>query len=127
MAKKTDLLFIGLVLAAMTATYVVKYGSEIESNKIAKLEREINVEKEAIDILNANWSLLTSPHRMQTLAKRHSEELQLEILQPKQIIKIEDIPLRPIDIPTEQNATNQPKSDRINDIITGSIKSGSNQ
>ena len=121
MLKKTDFLFIGLVLAAATVTYVVKYGSEIESNRIAKMEREINVEQEAIDILNANWSLLTSPNRLQILAKRHKNELQLEILQPEQVIKIEDIPLRPIVIPDRQNAAVPRKSD-INDIITGSVK-----
>lgn len=127
MLKKTDFLFIGLVLAAATVTYVVKYGSEIESNKIAKLEREINVEQEAIDILNANWSLLTSPNRMQVLAKKHKTELQLEILQPEQVIRIEDVPLRPIVIPDRQDAAIMQKSDGINDIITGSVKSEDKQ
>ncbi len=120
MLKPLDIFFVCMVLAAATATYVVKYGSQIKHSSVAKLEHKIEVEKEAIDILNANWSLLTSPARLQNLSELHDEELQLKNLDPKQIIRIEDIPLRPFELPKIRNAEN---SQNANDaFVTGGIK-----
>jgi hypothetical protein len=123
MSKTVDFVFVGLVLAVATTTYVVKYGSEIEHNNIAKLGRDIETEKEAIDILRANWSLLTSPSRIQSLTKRHGDELQLDILQSHQVIGIDQIPLKPIQIPEDSSAMAEVGTKELSGIITGSIKS----
>ena len=120
MLKPLDLVFVCMVLAAATATYVVKYGSQIKHSSVAKLEHKIEVEKEAIDILNANWSLLTSPARLQDLSEAHKDELQLQDLDPKQIIRIEDIPMRPIELPKSRNAQNL--QDGNDAVVTGSVK-----
>ena len=109
MLKPMDIVFVCMVLAAATATYVVKYGSQIKHSSVAKLEYKIEVEKQAIDILNANWSLLTSPARLQDLSKAHDDELQLQDLDPKQIIRIES-----------RNAQNL--QDGNDAVVTGSIK-----
>ena len=121
--KTLDFVMIAMVLAAATATYVLKYGSEIESNANAKLAHQISEEKAAIDILKANWSLLTNPARIQTLAKRHLEELKLEIIAPSQIVTLDDIPTRPIELPTISTAENDNKKDGISALITGGINS----
>ena len=119
MLKTIDIVFVCMVLAAVSATYVVKYGSEIKHSGIAKLEREIDKEKEAIDILNANWALLSKPSRMQALSERYKDELQLEDLAPEQIIQLEELPLRPIQLPKNRNAMNsQSQSDPV---VTGGI------
>ncbi len=120
MLKPLDIVFVCMVLAAATATYVVKYGSQIKHSSVAKLERKIEVEKEAIDILNANWSLLTSPARLQELSETHEDELQLKNLDPKQVINIEDIPMRPIETPKNRNALNLQEGNDA--VVTGSIK-----
>lgn len=122
MFKTANFLFVGLVLMVATATYVVKYGSEIEYNNIARLEREIQTEKEAIDILKANWSLLTSPSRIQMLSERYNEELRLDIIRSNQVITIDEIPLKPVGIPDSQNAGLQDEGPGVSDVITGSIK-----
>lgn len=132
MFRKIDFLLVCLVLVVATATYVVKYGSEIEYNNISKLEREIETEKEAIDILKANWSLLTDPARIQNLSERHGEELGLETLKSDQMISLDQIPLKPAQNPDVRNAGNDAENttDQISveDIITGSIKvEGGNQ
>ncbi len=120
MLKPIDIVFVSMVLAAATATYVVKYGSQIKHSSVAKLEHKIEVEKEAIDILNANWSLLTSPARLQDLSEAHEAELHLQDLDPKQIIAIEDIPMRPIELPKNRNVQNL--QDGNDEVVTGSIK-----
>jgi hypothetical protein len=119
MFKKMDFIFVGLVLAVATATYAIKYGSEIEYNNISKLEHDIQLEKEAIDILKANWSLLTDPARIQLLSERHQEELKLETLNSRQVISFDQIPEKQIEDPEIRSA-------RINgkdQTVTGSIKS----
>ena len=123
MSKTVNFVFVGLVLAVATATYVVKYGSEIEHNNISRLERDIRTEKEAIDILQANWSLLTSPSRIQTLTKRHGDELNLDILQSHQVIGIEQIPLKPVEAPVDRSAMAENGENELSDIVTGSINS----
>jgi len=132
MFRKIDFLLVCLVLVVATATYVVKYGSEIEYNNISKLEREIETEKEAIDILKANWSLLTDPARIQKLSEQHGDELGLETLKSNQMITLDQIPLKPAQNPDVRSADINPNkiSDQTSgeDIITGSIKvEGGNQ
>lgn len=122
MFRTADFIFVGLVLIAATVTYIVKYGAEIEHGNIAKLQREINVEKEAIDILNANWALLTSPQRIQALNKRYSDELKLKNLEPEQVISVEKIPLKAIVAPDERQVDAKNGVGNPSDIVTGSIK-----
>ena len=126
MLRKIDFLLVCLLLVVATATYVVKYGSEIEYNNISRLERDIEVEKEAIDILKANWSLLTDPARIQKLSERHGGELELETLKSNQTISFDQIPLKPTQKPDIRSAgigTNKTTGQaNAEDIITGSIK-----
>ncbi len=124
MFKTMDFVFVALVLGVAATTYMIKFGAEIESNDIAKLEREINLEKEAIDVLNANWSLLTGPARIQTLVERYGDELQLENLEPQQVTTVEQIPLKPIEEQPERSAQNEDESSQVSDFITGSINKG---
>ena len=121
MSKTVNFVFVGLVLAVATTTYVVKYGSEIEHDNISRLERDIRTEKESIDILQANWSLLTSPSRIQNLTKRHGDELKLDILQSHQVIDIEQIPLKPVEVPEDRSAMVGDEANELSNIITGSI------
>lgn len=127
MFKKADFVLLGLVLATATATYVLKYGSEIENSKNAKLAREIELEKEAIDILKADWSLLTNPARIQVLGERYKSELNLEVLEPQQIITIDQIPVIVRERSDELRADSDSAKTGIGDLITGSIKSGNEQ
>jgi len=120
--QKRNFIFVGLVLLVAIATYILKYGSEIDHSNVARLEREIQTKKEAIDILKANWSLLTNPARIQELSERHEKELQLKILDPHQVISIDDIPLRSNSAPEIRNAEAVNEVDEVSDVITGSIK-----
>ncbi len=119
MIRRIDVFFVLLVLVVVSSTYVLKYGSEIEHDNIAKLNREIKIEREATDILEANWSLLTDPARIQRLTSRYQDELGLEELLPKQVTDLNNIRLRPIVLPEFRNANNQ--EDGISGLITGSI------
>ena len=86
------------VIAAVGAAIVVfqvKYRAEAVAEHAADLEREINQEREAISLLDAEWSLLIQPARVQDLVERHAERLKLQPLDPGQITTLERLPMRP--------------------------------
>jgi cell division protein FtsL len=65
------LLVIGCLVAAAVVLYQVKYESTAHVQRIAKLRTEIRGERERIAALRAEWTRLSSPERIQDLAKRH--------------------------------------------------------
>ena len=83
--------------AAGAAIFVfqVKYRAEAVADRAAELQRELDREKETVSLLEAEWSLLIQPARVQELVERHAEVLQLTPLDPAQITELENLPLRP--------------------------------
>lgn len=89
MIRSVDLIMIGLVVALSVALYNVKYRAEAQEETVRALHKQINDEQEALRVLRAEWSYLTQPDRIQTLAERH---LDLAPLQASQIATLEDMP-----------------------------------
>jgi hypothetical protein len=88
---------LSVVAAAGSAVFVfqVKYRAEAVAERAAQLERDLAQEKETQSLLAAEWSLLIQPARVQELVSRHNEILKLQPLDPKQITRIESLPMRP--------------------------------
>jgi hypothetical protein len=86
-----------VVAAAGAAVIVfqVKYRAEKVADHAASLQREVDQENETLSLLQAEWSLLIQPARVQDLVGRHSEVLKLQPLDPTQITRIENLPMRP--------------------------------
>jgi cell division protein FtsL len=93
---------VGLIAAAV-AVYEVKYQSTYDAQRAAKLRAEIRSEQERIAALQAQWSQLTAPARIQDLATRH---LGMKPLAVTQIGEFASLPDRP-----------EPVGDPIGDII----------
>ena len=86
------------VVAAATVAIVVfqvKYRAEAVAEQASGLQRELDRENEMLSLLEAEWSLLIQPARVQELIERHAETLKLQPLDPAQITKIENLPMRP--------------------------------
>jgi len=81
--------------AAAVAVFQIKYRAEAVAERADQLQRELDQEKETQSLLAAEWSLLIQPARVQELVERHSERLKLQPLDPKQITRIENLPMRP--------------------------------
>lgn len=94
MFRTLDIIMIGALIAGATWTFKVKYDSEVAREELARLERRLQIEREAIDILKADWSLLTSPDRLEKLVTRYQEELLLAPAQPEQVGSFSEIPVR---------------------------------
>ena len=88
---------VSVVAAAGSAVFVfqVKYRAEAVAEHAAQLQRDLDQEKETQSLLAAEWSLLIQPARVQELVGRHQDVLKLQPLDPKQITRIENLPMRP--------------------------------
>jgi hypothetical protein len=89
------------VISVLTATgaaifvFQVKYRAEAVAEHNAKMQRELDQERETTSLLAAEWSMLIQPARVQELVARHVDLLKLRPLDPMQITKIENLPMRP--------------------------------
>ncbi len=92
MFRTLDVIMIAALIGAASWTFKVKSDSEAAVERVARLEKRLQLEREAIDILNADWSLLTSPDRLEKLVERYREDLPLEPLAPKMIGTLDDVP-----------------------------------
>lgn len=95
MFRTTDIVLIAVMVSAAGFTYMTKHGAEAELSKVRRLEAAIRFEEESIDVLKADWSLLTQPSRLQKLADTFHAELMLEPVQAQQIAEISELPPRP--------------------------------
>ncbi|MEO3385505.1 hypothetical protein [Mesorhizobium sp. CAU 1741] len=113
MFRTTDIVLIAAMVAAAGFTYMTKHGAEAELSKLRRLQSDIRLEEEAIDVLKADWSLLTQPSRLQRLAEIYHSELQLAPVESHQFADISELPERPLEI-----------EDFLNDELDGIVDSG---
>lgn len=98
MFRTTDIVLIAVMVSAAAFTYQTKHEAESWLSQVRKLEREINYEKDTIDLLKADWSLLTQPARLQRLTEIYKDQLKLEPVSAQQIVGLDDLPERPLTI-----------------------------
>ncbi|MEQ8747777.1 hypothetical protein [Pyruvatibacter sp.] len=85
-----------VTLAVAFALYHVKYETQAEQRDIRNLTAELATEHDAIQVLQAEWSLLNQPERLEGLVERHTD---LQPLAPAQIVTLADLPARPKALP----------------------------
>ncbi|TKT80155.1 hypothetical protein [Aquamicrobium sp. LC103] len=121
MFRTTDIVLIAAMVAAAAFTYTTKHQAEAELSKLRKIEATIRFEEETIDVLKADWSLLTQPSRLQRLAEVYQSELQLEPVDAHQIADINELPMRALEI---EDLLNQPLGGMADAGIDGTVTSG---
>ncbi|TDQ35129.1 cell division protein FtsL [Phyllobacterium brassicacearum] len=128
MLRTFDIILIGLMITAAAVTYKIKHDAEKQMAQVNKLERMITDEKDTIDLLKADWSLLTQPNRLQKLVESFQGQLDLQQVEAQQIVNINELPQpKPVsqdlddvaNIITEANAGTTIKPDTT--TMTGSI------
>jgi hypothetical protein len=103
--RTSDIVLIAVMVAAAAFTYKTKHDAENRLDEIVKLEAAIRTEEDTITILKADWSLLTQPTRLQKLTEIYASELNLQPVQASQIVGLDDLPAKPIEI---EDLSNQP-------------------
>jgi len=74
-----------VVMVAVCATwaYRVNYATQEAINRVADLRMAIAAEREALDVLRAEWAYLNRPDRLRALATANAAALMLVDLQPE--------------------------------------------
>ena len=90
MWRLLHVLAIGALVAAAVYVYSVKYQTIYASEQIVKKRHLIAKERDAINILRAEYAFLTRPDRLQTLADK---QLDMQPLSLHQIVKAADLPM----------------------------------
>lgn len=91
-----SLLALGVLAAASFGLYQLSYEVQRQEQELADLHDELARERQAILVLQAEWSWKTRPQRLQDLAERH---LGLGPLTSAQIVTPDALPARPAPAP----------------------------
>ncbi|WP_114390832.1 cell division protein FtsL [Notoacmeibacter marinus] len=102
MFRLRDMLMVAVIVSAVGYTYTAKHQTDTTLEEIARAEREIQRRKDAIEILETDWSLMTQPHRLQSHLKTFRSQLPLEPLRPDQYARVGQLPERPLDETSEE-------------------------
>jgi len=83
--RSVDILMVAVLIASVVWTFKVKHDSQEALDRIAVLEKQIEAEKNRVDLLKSDWSLLTSPARLEKLVKHYGVQLGLNPIEPAQL------------------------------------------
>lgn len=92
MLRTLDVVLIAAMIGAATVTYQIKHRAEDKLDEVHRLQAAIKLQKDTIDLLEADWSLLNQPPRLERLTREYSEQLGLETITPLQMARPEEIP-----------------------------------
>jgi hypothetical protein len=110
------------MVAAAAFTYKTKHDAEDKYAEARKLESAIRYEEDSIDVLKADWSLLTQPARLQRLAEGFAEQLKLQPVDPHQIVELKDLPDKQKELEVEDLLAGEVAAGQTKDkIVTGSV------
>jgi cell division protein FtsL len=83
---------LALLVVAAAYVYEIKFESTMRAERVAKMRRDVQREREAIAALRAEWATLDNPARIQGLARRH---LTLHPAEATQYDSLDNLPERP--------------------------------
>ena len=129
MFRTSDIVLIAVMVSAAALTYKTKREAEDQLATVQKIHNQIRYEEETIDLLKADWSLLTQPSRLQKLAELYKSQLALEPVSARQIVGLSDLPAKALDIQDilkgrqdsmADNSDKAPSGDK-DPVVTGDI------
>ncbi len=96
MVKVFNAFLVVCLLVSAFFLYSLEHSTRGLERQIAKMKTGISNERESIKLLNAEWSSLTRPERLQKLAE---DQLKLKPLTASQIVTLADLPAKIPDHP----------------------------
>ncbi|MGO7332090.1 cell division protein FtsL [Rhizobium leguminosarum] len=99
MLKTFDLVLIGVMTATAAVTYTIKHRAELKLEEVRRLEAEIKLEKDTIDLLKADWALQSQPNRLERLVKAYNEELKLQPTESTALVHAKELPMLKSEVP----------------------------
>lgn len=92
MMRGVVVLWAGLVVAAATGLFLLKYEVIALEDDLASVNRAIEGDRKALHVLRAEWSFMNAPDRLEDLTSRH---LGLVPVTPAQVARLDALPFRP--------------------------------
>ena len=99
MLKTFDLVLIGIMTATAAVTYTIKHRAELKLEEVRRLEAEIKLEKDTIDLLKADWALQSQPNRLERLVNAYNGELQLQPTDSTSLAHARELPMLKSQVP----------------------------
>ena len=125
MLRPFDFLMIGAMLAAATVTYQIKHNTDNKAAEVRRLEAEIKLEKDTIDLLKADKALLTQPNRLERLVQAYAGELQLVPTESSQLARPMELPMLKDQLPVPEGEDEAVSAEAPHDPIKDLITTGS--
>jgi hypothetical protein len=122
--RTSDLILIAVMISAAAVTYHIKDRAEATEDQIGRLRTQIQLEKDQMDVLKADWSLMTQPARLERVVEVYNDELGLKPVEAGQIMKIDDLPLPPPELPGSDEGLGVASARADTTITTGGITTG---
>ena len=131
MFRTLDVVMIAVMTAAATVTYSIKHQAENKLEEVRKLDAEIKLEEDTIDLLKADWALLTQPNRLNRLARTFETDLKLAPTESTQLAQPNELPMPMAELPAlepekddkvaQNDKKNKKKAKETDAIQTGSV------
>ncbi|MCR6499954.1 hypothetical protein MUO32_12975 [Shinella sp. CPCC 101442] len=130
MFRTLDVVMIAVMTAAATVTYSLKHQAENKLEEVRKLDAEIKLEEDTIDLLKADWALLSQPNRLNRLVKTFEADLKLVPTESTQLAQPNELPMPMAELPALEPAKdekvadgkqNKKKASGTDAIQTGSV------
>jgi hypothetical protein len=99
MLRTLDIILIVIMTAVAAVTYTIKHQAELKLEEVHKIEAEIRLERDTIDLLRADWALVTQPQRLQKLIAAYQTELQLLPTESTQVVQPSELPMLKAELP----------------------------
>jgi hypothetical protein len=99
MLRTFDLVLVGVMTAAAAVTYTIKHRAELKLEEVHRLEAEIKLEKDTIDLLKADWALQSQPNRLERLVNNYNGELQLQPTSSTSLVHARELPMLKSQVP----------------------------
>lgn len=99
MLRTFDLVLIGIMTATAAITYTIKHRAELKLEEVHRLEAEIKLEKDTIDLLKADWALQSQPNRLERLVNSYNTELQLQPTDSTSLAHARELPMLKSQVP----------------------------
>ena len=91
MIRRSTGLSLAVALAIGAGLFQLKHEVQLLEERLADLNRSILSDQEAVHVLEAEWTYLNRPWRLEALAKRH---LELAPLAAAQVVTFDQLPSR---------------------------------
>lgn len=103
MKRRVVIIALAVVGLLSTGLYLLEYEVKQMERQLARLDHGLRQDRQAIQVLRAEWSYLTTPYRLQKLAAKHRRAMDLSPISPVQIAGFADLPQRPVPIALAQS------------------------